>query len=208
MCQPWDWGGNRSRFNAVFADDEIVSTAFRWLPDRVECRSWRGGPGDEATSTQIHAWTYTGPHIPRPEQPRIHLNLWKLPDVAPAGDQEVVIHDFTFVPMGVSTGVEDGSDDGPIGAPVGRLREVAPNPFNPMTTVAFELTRPGPVTLEVVDAMGRTVAVLHDGPLAAGRHDATWDGRGLDGRRVASGSYLLVLRGEDFVESRTVSLIK
>ncbi len=208
VCQPWDWGGNRSRFDAVFAVDEIVSTAFRWLPDRIECRSWRGGPGDEATSAQIHAWTYTGPHIPRPEQPRIHLNLWKLPDVAPAGDQEVVIHDFTFVPMGVSTGVEDGSGDGPIGAPSGRLRGASPNPFNPMTTVAFELMRPGVVTLEVVDALGRTVATLHDGPLAAGRHDATWDGRGLDGRRVASGSYLLVLRGDGFVESRTVSLIK
>ena len=38
----------------------------------------------------IHSWTYTGPHIPRPEQPRVHINLWQF-DGPPASDQEVII---------------------------------------------------------------------------------------------------------------------
>ncbi len=82
VAQPYDWPGNLNRFDATFSSNEITSHAFRWLHDRVECRSWRGGPLDEATSAQIYSWTYTGPHIPRPEQPRVHLNLWQIANPA------------------------------------------------------------------------------------------------------------------------------
>jgi hypothetical protein len=79
-----------------------------------------------------------------------------------------------------------------------------PNPFNPATRVAFELPAAGAVRLEVFDLQGRRVAVLHDGPLAAGRHELEWRGRDENGASVAGGVYLA--RVVTASSSRTVKL--
>ncbi len=81
-----------------------------------------------------------------------------------------------------STGVGDTP-----GAPV--LGRNFPNPFNPSTTIAFELPRAGNAKLEVFDVKGRRVRVLADGHHAAGAHSVVWDGRGANGAEAASGSY-------------------
>ena len=207
MAQPYDYPGNISRFDAAFADDELVSHAMRWLADRVEYRVWRGGPDDESPETTIHAWTYAGPHIPRPEQPRMHLNLWKL-DGTPAANQEVVFDDFTFIPEGGTTDVADGSGVRIPVAPAGRLLPAAPNPFNPRTTIRFALDSDGAVQLGIFDLAGRRVRTLADGSYAAGEHRLSWEGRDDEGRRLNSGVYLLRLKGSGFVATRRVALVQ
>ena len=156
----------------------------------------------------IHSWTYTGAHIPRPEQPRMHLNLWKI-DGAPAGDQEVVFKDFTFIPAGGPSPVEDElGGRRSLAHAAGRMRPAAPNPFNPQTMVWFDLARDGFTELNVYDMNGRLVRNLVNGQLRSGEHRAVWDGRDDGGRRLASGVYLFRLRGKDFVETQRVALIK
>ncbi len=100
VAQPWDYPGNINRFWSVFSgDDQLTSFAFRYLPDRIEARSWFGGPHDEGLDTWIHDWTYAGPHIPMPEQQRVHINLWQLSGPPTNGqNHEVIISDFQFVP--------------------------------------------------------------------------------------------------------------
>ena len=72
-----------------------------------------------------------------------------------------------------------------------------PNPFNPSTTLAYEVSTPGPVRLQVYDLRGRLVATLVDGHVAAGRHAARWSGRDGNGRDVSSGVYVArLLAGE------------
>lgn len=68
----------------------------------------------------------------------------------------------------------------------------APNPFNPATTIAFSIPAgaAGEHRLDVYDARGRLVRQLGRGPLAAGRHEATWDGRDDAGAAVGAGVYL------------------
>jgi PKD repeat protein len=51
----------------------------------------------------------------------------------------------------------------------------APNPFNPSTRIDFSLGLDGNARVEILDAAGRTVAVLADGPMTAGRHALVWD---------------------------------
>jgi hypothetical protein len=73
-----------------------------------------------------------------------------------------------------------------------------PNPFNPTTTVAFDVPASAPVWLSVVDARGRRLRTLIDGlTLAPGRHHERWDGRTQDGRAAGSGVYYLRLRVGD-----------
>jgi hypothetical protein len=64
------------------------------------------------------------------------------------------------------------------------LEQNFPNPFNPATTIAFQLHDAGRVRLVVYDLLGRQVAILVDGVLGAGTHTATWNAAGF-----ASGVY-------------------
>lgn len=204
VVQPFDYPGNIDRFDVVAADGELTSQAIRWTADGVECRSWRGGPGDESPSNLIHSWSYTGPQIPRPEQPRVHINLWQFngpPDV----DQEAVIEQFTFVPadsqvVGIPADLPSG--------PKGLLGPVYPNPFGPRTTITFTLPEEDIVELSVYDVSGRRVRSLFRGPATAGDHIAAWDGRNDSGLPVASGIYLVRLRTGRVVETRRLSLLR
>jgi hypothetical protein len=207
VAQPYNYPGNIDRFDTTFGATEIASHAMRWLPDRVEYRVWRGGPADESPDTLVRTWTYQGPHVPRPEQPRMHLNLWKLSGT-PADDQEVVFTNFTFVPMGGASPVEEEMDIPLAAVPGGRLFPAVPNPFNPQTRITFALQQAGPATLDVFDLNGRRVRKLLEDAREAGHHTVTWDGRSDDGRPLASGVYLVQLRGRDFTESRRVVLVK
>jgi hypothetical protein len=69
------------------------------------------------------------------------------------------------------------------------LHQNAPNPFNPATTIAFDMPHAGPARLVVFDVRGRAVRTLLDGHVEAGRQQAIWDGRDGAGRRVSSGVY-------------------
>ncbi len=76
------------------------------------------------------------------------------------------------------------------GAESARPLESYPNPFNPRTTIRFELPRPQQVRLAVYGLDGRLVSVLASGPFAAGRHEVAWGGRDARGLAVASGLYV------------------
>lgn len=90
---------------------------------------------------------------------------------------------------GCSTGV----DEPPSVARV-RLLGSRPNPFEHQTTIALTLPEPAPVSLEVIDPAGRRIALLHQGPLGAGEHRFSWDGRRTDGSRAGSGVYFARVR--------------
>ncbi|MEZ4386184.1 MAG: FlgD immunoglobulin-like domain containing protein [Candidatus Krumholzibacteriia bacterium] len=83
-----------------------------------------------------------------------------------------------------------------------------PNPFNPATTIAFELRADGPVALAVFDLRGRLVRALLDDVRAAGRHEHRWDGRDDRGEAVASGVYTVQLVADGVTSARTVVLAK
>jgi Zn-dependent metalloprotease len=65
-----------------------------------------------------------------------------------------------------------------------------PNPFNPSTTLAYQLTKDATVKLEVYDLIGRKVRNLVDESNSAGYYRVVWDGRGEAGEGLASGVYL------------------
>ena len=55
---------------------------------------------------------------------------------------------------------------------------VHPNPFNSLATVTLNNSREGKVSVRIVDILGRRVADLFEGTLAAGIHQFTWDASG------------------------------
>lgn len=83
------------------------------------------------------------------------------------------------------------------------LAQNYPNPFNPSTTFGFDLPRAAYVTLEVMDVTGRTIAVVIDRQMSAGRHETVWTATGLP-----SGTYVYRIRAGEYVQSRTFVLLK
>jgi len=83
-----------------------------------------------------------------------------------------------------------------------------PNPFNPETTIKFELPVYTKVKLTVYNILGQEVATLINEERAAGFHAIKWDGRNAFGRRVASGIYIYRLEAKDFVRSKKMLMVK
>ncbi len=74
------------------------------------------------------------------------------------------------------------------------LHQNFPNPFNPSTTIQFEMPERSRVTLIVYDILGQQVATLIDQEIKPGYHKATWDGTNKENVNVASGVYYFVLK--------------
>jgi PKD repeat protein len=79
----------------------------------------------------------------------------------------------------------------------------APNPFNPSTTISFELPEDSHVMLVVFDVTGRKVATLVDEHRGAGPHSVRFDASSL-----SSGVYFYRLRAGDVVEQKRMVLLK
>lgn len=208
VAQPYDYEGNLDRFDVVLGEGELSSYAFRWLPDRVEFRSWRGGPDDESPASLIHAWTYTGPHIPRPEQPRVHMNLWRL-NTSLAVYQEAVIAGFRFAPACANPPCIVGVPVVPPAAGTAvRLSAARPNPFHARSAITYTLARASQVEVGVYDVAGRRVRTLVRRSVGAGSHEVVWDGLDDAGARVPSGVYLCRVRVDGAVGSRPMILLR
>ena len=84
-----------------------------------------------------------------------------------------------------------------------------PNPFNPGTTIKFDLPADMMAGVKVYDLRGRLVKTLAGRRMmTAGEHREVWDGKNETGRRVAAGVYLYRLEAEDFSQTKLMTLVK
>ena len=83
------------------------------------------------------------------------------------------------------------------------LTQNSPNPFNPVTIIAFGLPSAGEVELKVFNLLGREVHALHTGWMTAGHHRLTFDAAGL-----SSGIYFYMLKTADFTSVKKMLLVK
>ena len=84
-----------------------------------------------------------------------------------------------------------------------RLGDSYPNPFNPAVVLPLDLaTDAMAVSLRVYDVLGRRVRQVWQGPLGAGQHRFTWDGRDEAGKAVAAGVYIYRVEMDGRVEAK------
>jgi hypothetical protein len=84
----------------------------------------------------------------------------------------------------------------------------APNPFNPQTTVSFELAQAQEVRVSIYGVDGRLVRVLGEGMYQPGAHELVWNGRDGSGRNASSGLYFAVVRGRTDTKRLKITLLK
>ena len=106
----------------------------------------------------------------------------------------------------ISTGVEVADSD--LIPTEYRLRPNFPNPFNPNTTIAFDLPKRDHIALKIFDLQGKLVRTLVDQGLNAGIHNYTWDGQDNRGQLVSSGIYIYSIQTDVFTASRKMAFVK
>ena len=106
------------------------------------------------------------------------------------------------------------SSEGPgTGVPEGVTRNVLsyayPNPFNPITRIAYGVKEAGQATIEVYSIAGRLVRTLLDTELDAGTEGfVVWDGTNDRGERCASGVYFYRITAPGFAATRKMVMLK
>lgn len=89
------------------------------------------------------------------------------------------------------------------------LYQNVPNPFNPVTTIRYDVPDvDGMVSLRIYDVGGRLVRVLFEGPASPGTRSVRWNGLNNAGEPVASGIYICRLTGPGFETTRKMVLVR
>lgn len=89
-----------------------------------------------------------------------------------------------------------------------RLYSNFPNPFNPLTTIRYDISKDNHIVLKIFNLLGQEVATLVNQNQIAGVKHVQWDGRDLSGKPVSSGVYIYVLEVGNFVERRKMILLR
>ncbi|MHB8078102.1 MAG: LVIVD repeat-containing protein [Candidatus Krumholzibacteriia bacterium] len=177
------------------------ATELTWLPapetDFQYYRVYRGTtPGftpDPQTLIQATAATSWTDPIAEP-----WLYSYKLTVVDAAGNESDAAAPQTV------TGI-----DGAIVPSAFALRSASPNPFNPATTITYDVPQSAaPLRLSIYDTRGRLLRTLADGTQPPGRHSIRWDGRDDRGRAMPTGMYLCRLTAGGQVQSLKMSLVQ
>jgi subtilisin family serine protease len=88
------------------------------------------------------------------------------------------------------------------------VHQSLPNPFNPSTSIRFDLPHAGVVKANVYNILGQHVRTLTHRRFTAGTHTLTWNGRDTKGRPIASGVYILRMVAQDETRSIRMTLVR
>ncbi|MCB1163908.1 MAG: T9SS type A sorting domain-containing protein [Candidatus Krumholzibacteriia bacterium] len=116
---------------------------------------------------------------------------------------------FDFIEYRIYYEEAEGTGVGDAPAPnLAVLHAAYPNPFNPQTTVAFDLEAPTFVDLSVFDASGAWVETLVSGVLPAGRHIESWVSGGTSGQASPAGVYFVRLSAGGATSTQKITMLK
>ncbi len=133
----------------------------------------------------------------------IHLNInTSLTNIACSGK----VNGLSFT-QNVQVGV--GSDDPLIPPMQTSLLPNYPNPFNPSTTIAYQIKEDqGRISLCIYNVKGQLVKTLIDGVQSAGTHQVVWNGTDVNGAPVSSGIYYYTLKSGEHTQTRKMMMVK
>ncbi|MDP7127526.1 MAG: T9SS type A sorting domain-containing protein, partial [Candidatus Marinimicrobia bacterium] len=95
------------------------------------------------------------------------------------------------------------------GAPIKySLNNNYPNPFNPLTTIHYDLPEDGFVNVTIYDMMGRTIKIMVNKEQNAGVKSVQWDATDSSGKPVSAGLYLYTIQAGEFKQTKKMVLLK
>jgi hypothetical protein len=113
-----------------------------------------------------------------------------------------VIDEFTVSIVGIEPANADMSPGEFV------LYPAYPNPFNPATTIRYDLAEASQVVLKIYNILGQEVRTLVNEKQTAGKKSVVWDSRDSAGKVVSSGVYIYRIQVGDYVQSRKMVLLR
>ena len=89
-----------------------------------------------------------------------------------------------------------------------KLHLAYPNPFNPSTTIQYDLPKDSFVTIDIYDMMGRKVKTLLNDQIPAGRRSIVWDGTNKLNQAVSAGTYFYMISTNKYKSTKKLILLK
>ena len=83
-----------------------------------------------------------------------------------------------------------------------------PNPFNPSTTIKFQLPKRSDISIVIYDILGNKVKTLDKGMRNAGVYNIKWNGKNDNGKSVSSGVYFYMLKTPEYTKTNKMLLLK
>ena len=83
-----------------------------------------------------------------------------------------------------------------------------PNPFNPVTTIKYTISKDQKVYVTIYDMLGRVINNLVAGKQKAGIKSTQWDGTNNNGERVSAGLYLCQIQTEELTKTKKMVFLK
>ncbi len=161
---------------------------------------------DEVTGMQ-NSWTESvlrlkHAEIPLTSQMRLRFVAC---DLGEGGTIEAAIDDITFSVLTADIPTDVASSNVPATFTV---HQNSPNPFNPITSIQYEVPSTGPVSIRVFNVTGQLIRTLVDERVEAGTHSVRWDGRDDVGMSVASGLYYYKVNAGTHESVHKMTLLK
>ena len=195
-----------------------ISTAITFDPAQLEFVSARLSDAMASPIAETFFWSGT-------EEGKVLMDLAVLgTGVTIGGSGEIAVLTFRAPTGEYSLGFEEallrgaenedltaeleGLESRPEMPTVFRLAQNVPNPFNPKTTVAYEVPQESAVSIRVYDVTGRLVTTLVDGTVEPGRYSVEWDGTAGNGESVGSGVYFCVMETPVYSSTQKMTLLK
>lgn len=89
-----------------------------------------------------------------------------------------------------------------------QIHQNFPNPFNPNTTIFYDISKESNVKISVFDLLGREIITLVDQIELSGSRSINWDGRDFAGNLVNAGVYIYQIEAEGFIQTKKMVLLK
>jgi hypothetical protein len=179
--------------------DNAGFKVYRAVGDQSGFQGLTGLITGAGTSNEPHTYSYLDTDVVTGE-----LYRYKLSDINSETGVETFHPEIAVI---AGKGMVDPNNPIP---DVYALRQNHPNPFNPKTTIEFDV----PVetynytSLRIYDVSGKLVKTLVDEPLEPGYHSVVWDGKDDNGKSVNSGVYIYKMRTEGYHKVRRCVMLK
>ncbi|MBK9332995.1 MAG: T9SS type A sorting domain-containing protein [Ignavibacteria bacterium] len=137
------------------------------------------------------------------------LHVWTIPGIPftnedfpwpQYGHDRYRTNQYGFIPPDEPVGIQPMNSNVPASF---NLYQNFPNPFNPATSIKFDIAKKGNVRLVVFDILGRELSTLINESLNPGTYQVSFDGSGL-----SSGIYFCRLQSENYITTLKMNLIK
>jgi len=198
---------NAGGAGSLNADGTGVAT-FTWTPDTwQEVNVIVDLDHDRAQfwfdSNLIHSWQWTTGASGGTGPLRLDAN-----DLFGAtANDEMYFDDYWFGPQDTIVVVGIGGDETQIPQEFA-LEQNFPNPFNPTTTIKYQLPKTADVTIAIYNLLGQKVRTLVKERKEPGYYQVEWNGLNYHGVRVATGLYIYRIQAADFVLSKKMLMLK